>query len=133
MRISDWSSDVCSSDLMARRQQLFFKFNGLAWWTDTLRATATRAMSHRLALNRGYAWDNLDPDLARTLSLYGIDAGKWDIIRQGQTKLADGRDYVIPNAVQDASDETLGAYLAISDERRVGQEWVSTCSSRWSP
>src|SRR3546814_4899290 len=107
MRISDWSSDVCSSDLMARRQQLFFKFNGLAWWTDTLRATAMRAMSHRLALNRGYAWDNLDPDLARTLSLYGIDAGKWDIIKQGQTKLADGRDYMVPDAVQDASDEAL--------------------------
>src|SRR3546814_12298400 len=107
MRISDWSSDVCSSDLMARRQQLFFKFNGLAWWTDTLRATATRAMSHRLALNRGSAWDNLDPDLARTLSLYGIDAGQWDIIRHAQTKPADGRDYVIHNAVQAARQSVV--------------------------
>jgi hypothetical protein len=96
---------------MARAQQLFFKFNGLSWWTDTLRATATRAMSHRLALNKGRAWGALDPDLARTLSLYGLDAGKWDLIRQGATKFADGRKYLVPNAAQDAGDDALGAYL----------------------
>src|SRR3546814_17433123 len=30
---------------MARRQQLFFKFNDLAWWTDTLNSTPTRHLT----------------------------------------------------------------------------------------
>src|SRR3546814_18004021 len=28
---------------------------------------------------------------------------------------------------------TWGVWLLRSEERRVGQEWVSTCSSGWSP
>jgi hypothetical protein len=97
---------------MARAQQTFFKWNVLSWWTDAIRATGQRAMSHRLALNKALAWDGLDPDLVRTLSLYGIDAGKWDLIRAGTTKFADGREYLVPAAAQDASDAALTTYLS---------------------
>src|SRR3546814_3182034 len=80
MRISDWSSDVCSSDLM----------------TDV-------------------ADDRAAIDLKeRSDSLVGRIAA--DIARA----ITEGR--LEP-----------GADLNRSEERRVGKECVSTCSSRWSP
>src|SRR3546814_7107000 len=73
MRISDWSSDVCSSDLLRR--------DGRAV-ADLLRRRRRRWNADSDTLADAHA----DPD-------------------------ADGR----------------------SEERRVGEECVSTCRSRWSP
>src|SRR3546814_4666248 len=88
MRISDWSSDVCSSDLPAVTVEL----------TEDAQASL-RALGH------------------------GIQR----VVQQIDQHLleADGV----------AADRGLGRYLAEhrSEERRVGKECVSTCSSRWSP
>src|SRR3546814_18473530 len=75
MRISDWSSDVCSSDLAVPRAQ--------------------RARVNPQGTDRPVS----QPSAAR-----------------GRRRLADG-----PHSG------------CRSEERRVGQECVSTCRSRWSP
>lgn len=86
---------------VSRGLSFFFKMNLNEWWTDTLRAGASDAMSHRLALNKGATWDKLDPDLTRVLSLYGIDAAKWETIRASATKELDGREYITPENISD--------------------------------
>src|SRR3546814_16560166 len=89
MRISDWSSDVCSSDLGARRQEQVSDY------------------AYRL-YRRLHGEDGALPD-------YFVDA---------QT-LAPEDHLVMQAAVQKYIDSR-------SEERRVGQECVSTCRSRWS-
>lgn len=96
---------------MSRLMQSFFKWNGLTWWTDTMRASAALGMSHRLAQHKDRAWAALDTDLQRTLGLYGIDPGKWEIVRSAAAKQADGRQYIVPEAVRDLGDEPFAAYL----------------------
>lgn len=100
---------------MSRLQGLFFKVNGLAWWTDTMRASAALAMSHRLALHRETAWGVLGDDLRRTLGLFGIDGEKWNIIRAAATDQADGRAYLTPDAVEALPDEAFAPYLVARD------------------
>src|SRR3546814_10792350 len=82
MRISDWSSDVCSSDLSHER--------------------------HRAVVDAGHG-----------------SAG------EPRERVADDR------AVADDERRVLGQVggerLERSEERRVGQECVRTCRSRWSP
>src|SRR3546814_12984821 len=105
MRISDWSSDVCSSDLRSRR-------NGGAVGRLRLGREDAQAVErlfrHRLIL------------LAQH---FGIDeAGRDD----GAVRLLHKpQGDVVPLAV-------IGR-AARSEERRVGKECVSTCRSRWSP
>lgn len=96
---------------MSALQNLFFRMNGLSWWTDTWKMSATLMMSHDLALEKGLAWDGLTDAKRRVLGLYSIDAGRWDIVRAGNTLAADGRDYLTPEAVFDAPDAMLEAYL----------------------
>lgn len=96
---------------MSKAQRLFFRLNGLAWWTETLRSSAALSMSHRLAGHADTAWGGLNTDLRRTLGLYGIDEGKWDLGRAGKQKLADGNQYFVPEAVRELPDERFAAYL----------------------
>src|SRR3546814_15848099 len=92
MRISDWSSDMCSSDL--------------GWWAGA----ASVAMAARAGVPRALRGQGPLPE---------CDAAG-----------ADPRHH--PSAAGPARYRGSGA-AARSEERRVGKECVSTCSSRWSP
>src|SRR3546814_19074500 len=86
MRISDWSSDVCSSDLSRGLSVSINRFASLdvEETAQLLRAARVAQLSQRLGL---YLADPL--------------AGDVELLR--------------------------------SEERRVGNECVSTCRSRWTP
>src|SRR3546814_20721202 len=103
MRISDWSSDVCSSDLQAQHKRERVNFSG-------------RRRAHRVA-------DHVD-DL---LDMPGIVAfGHHAAQRFGARRT----DHETPAPVQRRL--ALGD-RGRSDERRVGQECVRTWRSRWTP
>ena len=109
--VSKFSADDSLGGKMSRAQQLFFKLNGLTWWTDTMRSTAALMMSHHLAYNRTLDWDKMNPDLRRTLELFDFDAGKWDLVRNTGAKLADGREYMTTQGIDDIADGDLAGYL----------------------
>src|SRR3546814_18463776 len=81
MRISDWSSDVCSSDLYERRAELV-------------------------------------PKLVNSVNAYMVNE------RAVLTQVTEARSKV--GSVQISAKDR-------SEERRVGKECASPCSSRWSP
>src|SRR3546814_20321949 len=97
MRISDWSSDVCSSDLGRCEHRFQFQTPGLGI---------------EILINRRAVSD------LRHLVVFIV------IVESGQIE----RQFVIKQAVLHSSFEGIR-----SEERRVGKECVSTCSSRWSP
>src|SRR3546814_15674292 len=95
MRISDWSSDVCSSDLVRNL--------GTPVFPKTL--------------------------FDAVLDVFGEDA---DIltVRHAETPVASVLSLYWRGTVMPYWG---GGTFARSEERRVGNECVSTCRSRWSP
>src|SRR3546814_5035371 len=89
MRISDWSSDVCSSDLPPHKGVGGTPMSHLTQSHSDLLARSRRIAGQVGAVERALL---ADKDCAEILHL-----------------------------------------VARSEERRVGKECVSTCSSRWSP
>src|SRR3546814_12222564 len=102
MRISDWSSDVCSSDLV----------RPLKPFIDTAPFDAVRPLrgAYRAALA---SEQQLDPDLPWLLAAAMMRPG--DKLKSYQ---------ILAQALRALPDS--------SAERRVGKEWFSTCSYRWS-
>src|SRR3546814_18205459 len=113
MRISDWSSDVCSSDLAGGADQYQRSAALTAHPAGPRRAGGARwgrGGARRIADAIGGA-DSDDP--AR--------AWRGQRLRGDDPRLADGD-----------TAARRGDALS-SEERRVGNECVSTCNSRWSP
>lgn len=106
-----FSADDSVGGKMSRGMSLFFKLNGLSWWTDANKASAGLMMAHNLAQNKGRAWGTMDEGLRRTLGLYDLDAGKWDLLRGMDTRMADGRDYMTTDGIPGIPDERISAYL----------------------
>src|SRR3546814_12433879 len=106
MRISDWSSDVCSSDLMK-------VFEDTAWKNNI----AEDGMG--IICNTGVGGDCTEGEAATMKKVEPSAAD--DAIRRK----------VLEEIVLKRWAERCGAER--SEERRVGKECVSTCRSRWSP
>src|SRR3546814_19870467 len=101
MRISDWSSDVCSSDLLLPLVRLQTSRGGEAVLVQ--------------------AGEALPPVLADRVLLE-------QVLLNLTRNAFDAMTHLPP-----AARRVLIPTEARSEERRVGQEWVSTCRSRGSP
>lgn len=112
-------ADDLLSGRMARATNTFYKWNGLAYWTDSMKRTSGLMLSANLADNAARSFDELPGRLQATLRRYGIEAPEWDQIRASPQRTADGTAYLLPEAVgaEDASRK-LASYIA--DQVREG-------------
>src|SRR3546814_14299315 len=125
MRISDWSSDVCSSDLPAAKEQiesLGAKFIDVPFETDEEREIAQGV--------GGYARPMPAAWMARQAALVAERCKQADIVVS--TALIPGRPAPELISAETVQGMKPGSVIR-SEERRVGKECVSTCRSRWSP
>lgn len=104
-----------SPDLMGGKTSaamgMYFKLNGLNWWTESLRDGYALTHSHYLATNTSKSFDKLPDALRDMLGLYNIDAGKWDILRIATMSEADGRQYMTPDALRTVPRAALENYI----------------------
>src|SRR3546814_20082500 len=105
MRISGWSSDVCSSDLVFLHMATVRLYGHAG--SDVQGAYLPKAL--------------IEADEARDPLLAGA-------------ALMAGHGWMTPAEIADAYED-IGATLAgqRAEERRVGKESVSTCRARWAP
>lgn len=68
-------------------------------------------MAHDMALIRNLDFNKIKPQERRLFELYGIDAGQWDMLRKGKLSMADGREYLTPEAAYDVTEQEISAYL----------------------
>jgi hypothetical protein len=87
--------------IASKVQRLFFRLNGLTWWTDNHKAAFSRTMAHDLGLKSGKQFDELDADTKRLFGNYDITPADWDAMRASVTKLEDGRAYVLGEMIKD--------------------------------
>src|SRR3546814_16216366 len=126
MRISDWSSDVCSSDLRCR-----------LLWLHIERATA--ADKPRSPLRSAYPIGADLPD--QLLQNFGapilVAEGNLDFRISMQLSItANSNSRQMTGELRDRFNcwyATNGRTILSSVEPLVGKEWVRTCRSRWTP
>src|SRR3546814_15073348 len=112
MRISDWSSDVCSSDL-----------------SIGLLGNAAELLPEMV--KRGIRPDAVTDQTSAHDPLNGYLPAGWALEQWEQAKQT-APDRVVAAAKQSMADH-VRAMLASTEERRAGEECVRTCRPRWAP
>jgi hypothetical protein len=83
----------------AKLMSSFFKLNLLGPWSDANKRGVTFMISRDLAMNAAHGFDDLPSQTKRLLSIYGIDARKWEVARGAVRDGPDGRSYLMPGDV----------------------------------
>src|SRR3546814_13700080 len=144
MRISDWSSDVCSSDL--KIDDFIAAYDTLGKRFDFYPANVLREAAHTLSPEGEVPLAGTSAPFAGPGDIRGqlvasdipwptIPLSTGEKVRlddQGYTLHRDAPNRADRKAVLDAFWKEYGQFQR-SEERRVGKEGVSTCRSRWSP
>src|SRR3546814_14671428 len=121
LRISDWSSDVCSSDL-----------------SDVLRLSQRlQALDADPGTSRGAAYERLQARQALQVLAQARSSDRPVALKVAQARV-ETAEVAAQTAVTQAEIDRLDRerselLVERSAERRVGKECVSTCRSRWSP
>ena len=108
---SRFSVDDGARGAVGQLQKAFFTLNLQNRWTDAMRSSIAEFVSMNLARKAGLSFDGLDPELRSTMTLYGLDAGKWDIIRSGALAEMDGKSFLTPSGIRDLPDDAFAGYL----------------------
>src|SRR3546814_16937298 len=121
MRISDWSSDVCSSDL----EYAIRPKSGRNMYAATLveHALENTAPWFTYEIDRGDTKIRVPDNEATQLANEKIES-----LRTGFIEWLKERPQQQKYHLEKLYNDTFR-----SEERRVGKECVSTCRSRWSP
>src|SRR3546814_19191627 len=116
LRISDWSSDVCSSDLKDCLRNVLHRYHRPIGRLTAI--TDGTIVEHQIANGRRVA-----------VAAYEHVAGKDGAVG----KMSGDALLVLRKVRQSVTDlNAFGIVCDRSEERRVGKELVSTCRSRWS-
>src|SRR3546814_20081983 len=139
MRISDWSSDVCSSDLrrlgvellvVDEIQHLRREGNDVNDVTDALKRWLDAGSVPLVLVG------NMDsqPFFERNKQLCARLGTPLDLSPLAASKQRDAIHFkAFCSRYDDKLVESGAVRKSRSEERRVGKECVSTCRSRWSP
>jgi len=99
-----------------RAQRLFFKANGLSWWTNTLKEGAMLGMANYFAKQKKIKFDDLNPQLKSLFETYNIDATKWDVIRKtAMEKSDDGKEFINIGLLDKISDADIKRIVGRDD------------------
>lgn len=96
----------------SRLQELFFRANGLTWWTDVSRGAAVRTIAAEMGMRAAVDYAALPANYRHVLSLHGIDAVRWEAIRSVGVREVNGRSYVTPDRIRHVDDALVAPLVA---------------------
>ena len=89
-------------------QRTFFKLNGLAWWTNSLKDGAILGMGNYVGKQTKTSYKNLSSEFKRLINHYGIDEKIWNHIRKMDLdKADDGKVFFNTQKIDNLPDSVI--------------------------
>ena len=89
----------------------FFKWNGLNGWIASLKSSMALGVSRFYGALIDTKFFDLQKRERNFLTLYGIDEGKWDMLRSIKTLAADDKRYITAEGAKDIPDSVVNKYV----------------------
>ena len=96
---------------MGRLQNTFFKFNGMNGWIASLKSSMALGLSRHYGMLADTKLSDLSIREQNFLTLYGIDEGKWNMLRSIKTLAVDNKRYLTAESIDDISNNSIINYV----------------------
>ena len=126
-----YSSSFETWGKMGKLQNLFFKYNSLNWWISSLKSGMTVGLSRHYGMLVDTAFNSLSIRERNLLKLYGIDEGKWDLLRSIKTLDVNNKRYLTAEGVNELSDEAIKKYAGRSLSEREIRNFKKDLEITW--
>ena len=126
-----YSSSFETWGKMGKLQNLFFKYNSLNWWISSLKSGMTVGLSRHYGMLVDTAFNSLSIRERNLLKLYGIDDGKWDLLRLIKTLDVNNKRYLTAEGVNELSDEAIKKYAGRSLSEREIRNFKKDLEITW--
>ena len=110
-------SQADSFGKFAQFENSFFKWIGMNRWISNFKSGMALGLSRHYGMLAGTAFESLEVRQRNLLKLYGIDQGKWDLLRSIKTLDVGEKRYLTAEGVKELSDDVIIKYVGkkISD------------------
>ena len=95
----------------AKVESSFFKWVGLNRFVTNFKSGMTVGLSRHYGMLADTAFSSLDIRERNLLKLYGIDDGKWDMLRSIKTLDSNNKRYMTAEAADDLADNVIKKYV----------------------
>ena len=126
-----YSSSFDTWGKMGRLQNLFFKYNSLNWWVSSLKSGMTVGLARHYGMLADTVFNSLNIRERNLLKLYGIDEGKWNLLRSIKTLDVENKRYLTAEGVNDLSDEAIKKYVGRSLSEREIRNFKKDLELTW--
>jgi len=96
----------------------FYQLNALNWWVSNLKSAMTVGVARLYGMKRSLTFDKLSAREQNILTMYGIDNGKWNMLRSISALEADGKTYITAEKIDEISIESIDSYLGRKVSKR---------------
>ena len=96
---------------LGKLRNKFFKWNGLNGWVASLKSSMALGLSRFYGMKADMKFSSLELREKNFLTLYGIDEGKWNMLRSIKTIAVDDKRYLTAEAALDIPDAVVNKYV----------------------
>jgi len=124
-------SDADSFGKFSKVENSFFKWIGLNAWVTNLKSGMTVGLARHYGMLANKSFGSLDVRERNLLKLYGIDEGKWDLLRSIKTLDIENRRYLTAETANELSDEAIKKYVGKSLSDREIRNFKRDLQTTW--
>lgn len=115
----------------AKVENSFFKWIGLNAWVNNLKSGMTVGLARHYGMLADTAFGSLNVRERNLLKLYGIDEGKWDLLRSIKTLDVNNKRYLTAEGASELSDEAIKKYAGKSLSDREIRNFKRDLETSW--
>jgi hypothetical protein len=116
---------------MGKIQNTFFKWNSLNGWISSLKSSMAVGLSRHYGMQTELKFSDLSVRERNFLTLYGIDDGKWNMLRSIKTLDVEGKRYMTAEGVNELSDNVINAYVGKKLSQREIRNFKQDLEITW--
>ena len=109
----------------------FFKWIGLNRWVSNLKSSMALGLSRHYGMLADTAFGSLNVRERNLLKLYGIDDGKWNLLRSIKTLDVENKRYLTAEGVNELSDEIIKKYVGKNISEREIRNFKRDLEITW--